>query len=279
MKLQLFLLFVVLVLIVTGLRYFNDTLESVQVFHNRLMNYNWKPKQLPLMYCCLASILRINPRLNNGDVKFIYGYDYNYNQTIRGISFNNKDDVYLVFISTSNLDDTLSSLETQKVEIDQGMIHSGYHKRFHMGIYTSIMEILSQTKFKKIICIGHSLGGVMASLAGMYLNREFGFKTEVKTYGSPLWGNIQIKKSLDKRKDINIINYINVADPVIYKPRNRYIRVGKTISMKIDTGNDNVNHGIKVYRELVIGNVNYKHPKRFHRFDEVVSRKIMDLFL
>lgn len=296
MKIQLFVIYIFIITLVTFLRYFNDNLESVQVYHNRLLDYSWKHEQLDLYYCCLASIIRKNAKsikipLRENCIDFIYGYNYNDIPEIVGIIINEN---IIVFISTANLDDILSSLESQQKEIPQGMIHYGYDKRFQR-IYNSLMKNLikyrssgcsdnlsddrsdNRSSEQKLTLIGHSLGGVMASIAGFYLNLDFNFNVKVRTYGSPKWGNRQLKRFIETKENISITNYINTSDPVIYKPGNNYLRIGKTISGHIDTGNDNVNHGIKVYRELVVNNFDFKTKTRNHRFDEIISRKIMNM--
>ena len=182
------------------------------------------------------------------------------------------------------MDDILSSLESRQKEIPQGMIHYGYEKRFQRSYYSLMKNLVkyrsserSSDQNTKLTLIGHSLGGVMASIAGFYLNLDFDFDITVRTYGSPKWGNRQLKRFIETKENISITNYINTADPVIYKPGNNYLRIGKVVSGHIDTGNDNVNHGIKVYRELLINNFDFKTKPRKHRLDEIISRKIMNI--
>ena len=175
------------------------------------------------------------------------------------------------------MDDTLSSLESRQKEIPQGMIHYGYNKRFQKCYYSLMENLIKSQQNTNLTLIGHSLGGVMASIAGFYLNLEFDMNVTVRTYGAPKWGNRQLKRFIETKENISITNYVNTSDPVIYKPGNNYSRIGKVLSGHIDTGNDNVNHGIKIYRELIVKNFGFKTKPRNHRFDEIISRKIMNI--
>ena len=59
----------------------------------------------------------------------------------------------------------------------------------------------------------------------------------------------------------------------------QYHRVGKDIHWKLDSGNDNVNHGIRTYKECVleIKQEDSSIKKRMHRLDEIISRGVLDL--
>lgn len=287
MIIKSFVIYIILVVFYCFLYYFNNSLESVQRYHYKLLDYDWNKDQMYLKYCCLASVIRVNigllPLLEKShgiyNIKLLKGYNNQMNPEIMGISFTNDDKIFLIFISTSNLDDVKYSLENNQIRLKHGMIHSGYYSRVNNGLYTSTMENLINYNTKKdIVLIGHSLGGTMASIIGLQLNEDFGFNCRVYTYGSPKWGNCQINKYVRNSKTLQITNYINTSDPVVDRPKSvKYTRIGLTKSFKIDTGNDNVNHGIKVYREIVIQNNYHNISRRNHRLDEIISRSIMDL--
>lgn len=264
---------------------FNNSLENVQYYHNRLMDYPWVFEQMGLKYCSLASSLRKNPQIGlyvryipeiTSNIKLVQGYNNRYNLETYGIAFMVKGELNVAFISTSNLDDVYTSLCSKSKDIYLGNVHSGYYNHLHRGIYSSLLWIIQESPtFKKIKLMGHSMGGVMASLAAVSLWTDLGIIAEVLTYGSPRWGDKQLKSSLGKT--IPITNYINVADPVPKRPVG-YVPIGKSKYFRIDTSNDNVNHGIRVYREIVTHNGNHGIKKRGHRYDEAVSSMILNLF-
>jgi hypothetical protein len=283
---MLFVLYIVLIVLLVLLKYFNDSLESVQRYHYRLLDYPWDntSNQMLLRYCCLSSVIKQNPSVRIycpviKKIKLIQGLQRGAIETT-GISFVKDRKMHLVFVSTSNLDDVLYGLLKCMTETKFGMVHGGYHTKF-IEMYTSILYILHEQsgEFDSILCCGHSLGGVMASIAGLYLEGNFGYRTEVFTFGAPRWCNCQVKHYTSKRKNLKITNYINTADPITQHPRSSvFVTAGDNVFGRIDTKNDNVNHGIKVYREIVSGNTNYRVAARKHRIDEVISRIILDLF-
>ena len=176
---------------------------------------------------------------------------------------------------TSNLEDILVSMDTSFTHVPDGKIHQGY--------YNKVMEIIQAypelTLGTEIIFCGHSMGGALVSILGYLLHKQNpNLKIRVYTFGSPMYGDYHLKEYISNQKNIKMINYINVADPVVYKPIDTgYKRIGTVKKWKIDSGNDNVNHNIRTYRECVLQSKGTK-CKRTHRFDEILSRFFLDLF-
>lgn len=279
----MYIIYIIVLVIIIGLYIFNNSLEDVQYHHNRLMDYSWTNEQMDIKYCVLASSLRKNPRIGlfvkyvpeiTSNIKLVQGYNNRFNLETYGIAFMVDEVLYIVFISTSNLDDVYTSLRSDSKDIYLGNVHRGYYEHFHRGIYSSLLWVIQEWSFDSIKLVGHSMGGVMACLAGLSLWTNLGITSKVITYGSPRWGDKQLRKSLN---GLDITNYINIADPVPKRP-NKYVPIGKCIYYRIDTGNDNVNHGIRVYREIIVRNGNHGIKKRKHRYDEAVSSMILNLF-
>lgn len=278
--LELFIPYVFMVIIIIFLRYFDNSLRSVQRYHKKLLDYNWEGgDQLLLKYCCICSLVCQGVYVSNlPELKVVYGYNNNFELNPIGITFTENGILNIVFVSTSNLDDVYFGIQSSLLETKFGMVHNGYMKRFN-GLYTNLLFIINQYKFENILLYGHSLGGVMASLVGLHLNDDFRYNCSIKTFGSPRWGNCQVKDYVNNKCGVKIKNYINSADPVTKKPNtSSYTTVGYNIVGRIDTNNDNVNHGIKIYREIVSRNKDYKIIPRGHRIDELISRSILDLF-
>lgn len=261
---------------------FNNSLEDVQNYHYKLLDYDWKDND-DVKYCCYASCIRKFDyiKLFDDNIKTpiytISGFNNKYNVEIGGIMFKTGDDTLnIVFISTSNIDDILYSLDTRQIQVDHGMIHNGYHNRLNEYYQSIIKNMVNIGKVSKIKILGHSLGGVMASILGYNLLKDFGYKSEITTFGSPKWGNCQLKKYMEA--NLKITNYINISDPIVYKPKNhKYVRIGNCISRNIDTNNSSRNHGLRTYRELVKNNTVTKFRERKASVSELVSEVLMFL--
>ena len=176
---------------------------------------------------------------------------------------------------TSNLQDILVSMDTTFTHVPDGKIHQGYYNKA-----VEIMNVLPAPKGGVNLC-GHSMGGALVSILGYLLHKQNPkLKIFICTFGSPMYGDANLKDYLSKQKNIKITNYINTADPVVYKPttltNEKYKRIGKVINWKVDSGNDNVNHNIRSYRACVL-ELKETRCKRTHRFDEILSRFFLDL--
>lgn len=122
------------------------------------------------------------------------------------------------------------------------------------------------------------MGGALSSIVGFLLCKYYSYNIKVYSFASPKFGNKQLKYYIENMKKLKIFNILNEADMVIHKPLNwKYTRIGREIKFRIDTGNDNVNHGIKVYRECVLKTKKSIIPKRGHRIDEILSRWFLDI--
>lgn len=295
MEYTLFFIYILCFSIIYILKYFNNSLESVQYYHNRLISGFEQSDCINLKclkYCCITSILysdvyflhflKYIPEINS-NIRIIQGLDYFNKITKTGAVFETDNEIVFSFLSTSNISDTLYGYDSNMIDIDSGMVHSGFYKKANC-LYTSVlfiiheMKILEKLKQKTLILTGHSLGGAIASILSILLNNDFNIPIKVITFGSPKWGNCQINKFIKKSK-IDILNYVNTADFVVSKPIfPKYIRIGKTIDKHIDTGNNNVNHGIKVYKEIVLNNSGKDIPRRKCRTDEILFQFLINFF-
>lgn len=272
------LLYLILIICVIIWLKFGQSLESVQYYHNKLLkSFDWSELE-GLKYCIYSSILYSGSYLDTNEKIFkLYGPNYTRHFQPIGLISRKKDNYLIIALkSTANLNDVLVSVNHQLIDIPEGQIHQGYYENA-LEILPSILNIIRYFPEKELFLTGHSMGGSLVSIVG-YLIKKFikGYKIRIETYGSPKYGNIQLKSYMEKR--LEITNYVNEADLVIQKPLDkRYTRIGKVIKHRIDTGNDNVNHGIKVYRECVLKVKESKIPKRGHRFDEIVSRFFFDI--
>lgn len=276
------------------LLYFGNSLESIQYYHCRIMNY-WDKEVVPLKWgdfsidnsltllylCVLSSVLYsgvsyIKKPYFLDKIEVLYGYSFTMKKVRVGYVFRDNDFLVVVLHSTSNLSDVSFSFLNNLISIDDGQIHEGYYIRT-LEFFPNLLEILSKySDIKKVFLTGHSLGGACSSILGYLLSKYFNYMICVYTFGSPKFGNNQLKDKIEKIEKMKIWNIVNTADKIPNKPSNwKYVRIGKEIKYRLDTGNDNVNHGIRVYKEILCKKSTIK--KRKHRFDEILSRVFLDL--
>lgn len=96
----------------------------------------------------------------------------------------------LAFRGTSNLENVLVDLDVQ-LQLDKRLgiqLHQGFSAAAE-AVYEDALPFLDKTK--SVQTTGHSLGGAIAVIVGMYLQRD-GFQlTNVVTFGQPKVTNVQ----------------------------------------------------------------------------------------
>lgn len=280
----------ILICIIIWVR-FGYSLEHIQYYYHRLLNdhelFNHKHFELYMLGCTAISGIIYNHyhnynqqinktilRLNNNKIHFIETHENN----IVGYIVQYKKSYIISMISTINLDDIITSTQNDLVDIIHGRVHRGYLTRIK-NCYQNVLNILQNSSVNEIYITGHSMGGALGCLLGYYIHQHIpDLIINIYTFGSPRYGDLYLKYYIEHEHNINIINYINEADPVVYKPLNyEYVSIGKVNKWKIDTGNDNVNHGIKVYKECVQQLKSSKIKRRTHRIDELLARSLLDI--
>jgi predicted lipase len=105
-------------------------------------------------------------------------------------------------------------------------VHSGFLKAYK-SVRDAVLEEARKTKYKRIICTGHSLGGAVANLYAVDISfRVLTVDILCYTYGSPKPGNEDFGKLYDKRIP-NTFRIVNGSDGVPKLPPHGYIHVGK----------------------------------------------------
>ncbi|TWU79259.1 hypothetical protein ED733_009032 [Metarhizium rileyi] len=104
---------------------------------------------------------------------------------------------------------------------DDCRIHQGFWAAFR-GIKDDMMQVvmsqLGQNPGFKVVTTGHSLGGAVATIAGVYL-RKAGIETDVYTYGSPRVGDEAFAKLASDTSNGITLRISNKQDPVTVLPR------------------------------------------------------------
>lgn len=290
---EMIIIFIILIYILVI--YFDRSLEKTQKYHLKILKpVNWNnfkfhhkteynnnlAKEL-LNMCCLSSCVYSK----FSDLPTVYSISSNsFCKETRNVGIFKviNECLYVSLVSTCNLEDVCYSIdkifvtETSKCGYSF-KVHRGYFKKAN-EIYSSITKNTEylKLKFNKVVLCGHSFGGVLATIVGYLFSKFTDFSILVYTFGSPKFGNTQMSFYVGNCKQLNIFNIINLPDHVVHKPSDwRFMRVGKEIQFDYDTGNDNVNHGIKVYTQLLNNERNIL--KRNNRLDEIMSKFVLDM--
>lgn len=134
--------------------------------------------------------------------------------------------LYIVFRGTESSQDVVINLDIGRVPLLPNnkdiLVHQGFLKQFN-SLKDAILKKIKDKflNINEIICIGHSLGGALATLAAGHLADLYKNDHEVicHTFGSPRVGNKQFVRWFQENvKSPENARIINHADPVCQIP-------------------------------------------------------------
>jgi hypothetical protein len=255
-------------------------LEDVQYYSSKYLYLNYFSKNdviqsslSALKWCITSCILYSNEGLFRYFIPNSWVFYDIYNKPS---GFIKKYDSSLImsFVSTSNLNHVRIATNNN---INYNGFHDGYYNRVEDIINTNkdIINNAIKNNVNRIILCGHSMAGALCGITSNILGKRYpSIDIICYCFGSPKF----CTKNVEWSNNVKLFDYINLSDPVVYKPlNNKYIRVGIPCYHNIDTNNDNVNHSIKVYREIVLKKDKTDIPSRPHRIDEIISKLFLDL--
>jgi hypothetical protein len=93
--------------------------------------------------------------------------------------------------------------------------------QFHKGFLSTVTNVILQknwlpsiiNQYANVVFVGHSLGGAVAQLLGLYFYMQLGSKVQVHTSASPQVGNAAAA-ALANSSGLNVVNVMCVSDPV-----------------------------------------------------------------
>lgn len=123
-----------------------------------------------------------------------------------------------VLIATRGTDVTIDWLTNASIGLQRGpggeLVHAGFHETWKSFV-EHIRAFLRGKQVSEIHCVGHSLGGALATLNADYLSSIRAGKIHLYTFGSPRVGSSAFAQSLDQRVgQENIFRTFHCADPV-----------------------------------------------------------------
>jgi len=283
MIIPLIMIFIIIIIIYTIVLSFGNSLENIQYYSSKYLYLDFFSEDKcinsglsALKWCVTSCILYSNEKLFRYLVPNSWVFYDKFNKPSGFIK--KVDDVLLIsFISTSNLDHVITATNNK---INCYGFHDGYYNRVNNIIndnYDTLNMIIrnNNNNIKRIILCGHSMAGALCGISSNILGKMYpSINIICYCFGSPKF----CTKNVEWSNNIVLYDYINLSDPVVYKPlNNNYIRYGIPFYHSIDTKNDNVNHSIKVYREIILKKEKTDIPNRPHRTDEIISRWFLDL--
>jgi len=128
-------------------------------------------------------------------------------------------DVFLIFRGTTTANNKADFITDGHIGLTRSstghMVHVGFNSTF-TSMLPQISSFLTKNKVTGTVhCIGHSLGGAVASLAADWLKKKAGKSVKLYTFGAPRVGTYFFAKSTtDNLKVDNMHRVYHQTDPV-----------------------------------------------------------------
>ncbi len=127
-----------------------------------------------------------------------------------------ENELFIIFRGTDTAHDVISDLWIGISRSKTGLpVHSGFNRVFE-SLLPQLKQFLATVKqVKKVHCIGHSLGGAIATLAADWIKSNKGLPVQLYTFGAPRPGLTMFAQHLSQkiwRK--NIFRVYHATDPV-----------------------------------------------------------------
>ena len=134
-------------------------------------------------------------------------------------SWQENDTLYISFRGTKGFKDVITDLQIGFTEIgkDSGIyVHSGFYDQYK-SIEESLYKELRNNDIRRVQCMGHSLGGALASISALHMASIKHYPTTLHTFGSPRIGNQAFMIKCENIFD-EIIRVTDKQDPVVNQP-------------------------------------------------------------
>ena len=130
-----------------------------------------------------------------------------------------QDDLFLIFRGTTTANNKADFVTNARIGIERSKsglpVHIGFNHTF-CSMLPDIRKFILEAKIKGTIhCIGHSLGGAVASLAADWVSRNTPNSTRLYTFGAPRVGTAWFAKSTTNSiGNTNMHRVYHRTDPV-----------------------------------------------------------------
>jgi len=97
-------------------------------------------------------------------------------------------------------------------------VHAGFNHTFH-SMLPEICRFIKETRPRTVHCVGHSLGGALATLIAEWVATETNASANIYTFGSPRVGLASFAKNVSAHRKIkHVFRAINSGDPIAMVP-------------------------------------------------------------
>ena len=141
---------------------------------------------------------------------------HRHGESARGYIGANENAIVLAFRGTDDVADWLTNLNVVQIEDHGARVHRGFFRALAVvwpGIEATLQSLLDR-RHRKIWVTGHSLGGALATLAALRLQRIGVGPLETLTFGQPRVGN----RTLAGQITSPLYRFAYYADPVCLAP-------------------------------------------------------------
>jgi predicted lipase len=183
-----------------------------------------------------------------------------------------------VFRGTSELQDVLVNLDIKRVRYLDGpmLVHAGFLKQFESLKLALVKTVEKYSgKVEKILCIGHSLGGALATLTSGHFGSIYNGKIPVTchTFGSPRVGNVAYAEWFSRQVAFHV-RVMNEKDPVTQMPiSHRFQHCSDAMCVKEDLTVDIV-ADTKWYWRILRFKSNCCFPVLAHTCDQYIDHMV-----
>lgn len=140
------------------------------------------------------------------------------------------------WLTDFNFDREEAGKELHNTGGKRAMVHEGFYKlwkRTNTRIVLEVQKVLDQSKYTKVICIGHSLGGALAQMDAVFLRNKLPtrIKVEYVGFGVPRVGDGRWADVVEKRLGNSQVHITNADDIVPHTPPSKagYRQTGNEI--------------------------------------------------
>ncbi|KAA1162564.1 lipase family protein [Pseudoalteromonas fuliginea] len=138
---------------------------------------------------------------------------------------NHAGEIVIAIRGTAGLADALTDLHCGvTVGPNLAPVHSGFNRTFET-IKPQLAAILSKAGGRPVHCIGHSLGGALATLAANWIKAQYKVPVKLYTFGSPRVGLNPFAIKTETRLD-GIYRAVHRSDPVAMVPVWPFVHAG-----------------------------------------------------
>jgi len=130
-----------------------------------------------------------------------------------------KNELFLVFRGSTNANHNADWVSNARIGVSSSKsglpVHTGFNHIFN-SMLPQIQSFLKDAKqIKSVHCIGHSLGGAVASLAADWVKSNKGLPVKLYTFGAPKPGMMLFASRLSQKiGKQNIFRAYHATDPV-----------------------------------------------------------------